>query len=499
MSIDSATTERPIVNHEYVEFRRRNPAVSDLVANAREAQQALRSDSQETVDELTAIIHQLVCEKSNTTKKWAGKAVIETGQGDVSDKIEKTKRVVDLIYEEMEGERSVGLLTDAGEDPVEIGKPVGVVGAHTPSTNCASTPVALALTILKGGNALIISPSPFAVETCNLVVGDIQNELENHGFPRHLIQSFSKPIRKDRTETLLRRADAIQVTGSPSQVEMGETCGTPNYCVSAGNTVGIVDPTANLTAAAEQIAHSAAFDNGLVCVCMSNILIPPILAHEFMAKLVAAGGYICSPDEIDSLRETLYDENRINPDCIGQSAEAIASMAGFGEELKEESFLVPVFDEVDLSDPLVRENLSPVVTLYKIPREDAVKTTNEITRNQGRGHSCAIYGDRDRAIEIAKQVDVCRVSLNQSSIGLSVGEQNRIETSLSLGCGTWGGNQTDGNITYENFINTTTLYDRVESSTRTHGSNPDQKSDSEDSSPVRRLLHHIGYTAGQKG
>ncbi|TYL37287.1 hypothetical protein CV102_18490 [Natronococcus pandeyae] len=436
-------------------------SVEKRLADAREAQHTVATGSQETVDELTRIVHRLVCDDSAVVRRWAEHAVAETSQGDVSDKLEKTTTVVDLMYAEMEGERSVGVVTDPAADPVKIGKPVGVIGAHTPSTNCAATPVALALTAFKGGNALIISPSPFAVETCELVVADIQAALEREGFPGELIQSLSAPIRKARTEQLLTHADAIQVTGSPSQVERGETCGTPNYCVGAGNTVGIVDPTADLAATAEYIAHSAAFDNGLVCVCMSNLLIPPGLAEEFMAELEAAGGYRCSAAETRRLRDTLYTDERINPDCIGQPATEIASMAGFGEQLDGDTFLVPVFDDVDLSDPLVRENLSPVATLYTVPRDEVVPTTNAITSYQGAGHSCAIYGARDRAIELADGIDVCRICRNQSSIGLSVGEGNRVETSLSLGCGTWGGNQTDGNITYEQFTNTTTLYDRV--------------------------------------
>lgn len=444
------------------DVHRRNRPVTDFLSAAREARRRLRPITQETVDELTAAVHRLVRDRSKTAPKWAETAVSETGYGDIDDKITKIRVVVDAMYEDMAGERSVGVLDDAATDPVEIGKPVGVVGAHTPSTNSASTPVALALTALKGGNALVISPSPFAVETCNAVVDDIQDALEEAGFPPRLVQSLSDPIRKDRTEGLLERADAIQVTGSPSQVERGETCGTPNYCVGAGNTVGIVDPTADAAAAAERIAHSAAFDNGLVCVCLSNLLVPPASADEIATELAAAGGYVCSESETDRLRATLFDDDGIDPDCIGRPAATIASMAGFGDDLEGESFLVPSFDAVDLDDPLVRENLSPVVTLYRIPPADATAVANAITSQQGRGHSCAVYGDRERAIEIAKRVDVCRVSVNQSSIELAVGDRNRIDTSLSLGCGTWGGNQTDENITYEQFTNTTTLCDRVD-------------------------------------
>lgn len=442
--------------------RQRDRTVTDYVADARTAQRRLPATSQETVDELTAVVHRLVCNRSEAALKWAETAVSETEQGNIDDKTEKIRTVVDSMYEDMAGDRSVGVLGDASTDPVEIGKPVGVVGAHTPSTNAASTPVALALTALKGGNALVISPSPFAVETCATVVGDVQDALEEAGFPRQLVQSLSAPIRKDRTTELFERADAIQVTGSPAQVELGETCGTPNYCVGAGNTVGIVDPTADLAAAAERIAHSAAFDNGLVCVCMSNVLVSPSRTDEFATELAAAGGYVCSESETDRLRETLFDGSRIDPDCIGQRATTIASMAGFGDALEAETFLVPTFDEVRLDDPLVRENLSPVVTLYSVPRAEFVATANEITNHQGRGHSCAVYGDRERAIEIAADVDVCRVALNHSSIGLSTGDRSRIDASLSLGCGTWGGNQADENITYEAFTNVTTLYDRVD-------------------------------------
>ena len=447
-------------------------SVDDVVANARTAQASLESGVQDTVDELTDVVRRFVCRTPGVPEKWAGQAVVETGQGDVDDKIEKVRRTTRLMHEEMTGDRSVGPVGDPGDDRFEVHKPVGVVGAHTPSTNCAATPVALALTALKGGNALVVSPSPRAVETCDMVVGDLQDALDARGFPRRLVQSLSAPIRKDRTEALLRRADAVQVTGSSAQVEMGQTCGTPNYCVGAGNTVGIVDPTATLASVAGHIAHSAAFDNGLVCVCMSDVLVPPGLADELAAGLAAAGGYVLDDDEADRLRKTLYDGDSINPACIGQPAETVASMAGFGEALDEEAFIVPRFDAVDLDDPLIGEDLSPVVALYEVPREDAATTTNRITRRQGRGHSCAVYGDRDRAVELATRIDVCRIVLNQSSIALSIGAHNRVETSLSLGCGTWGGNQTDENVTYEQFTNTTTLYDRVDDAPRSRQPTP---------------------------
>ena len=454
-----SSSERCAVSLESVEPTSSTRPVAEVVSLAREARRERRPVSQETVDELTSIVHRAVSRRPGLVEKWAKKAVAETGQGNGVDKVEKIERVVESMFREMEDQRSVGILGHPDDDPLEIGKPVGVVGAHTPSTNCAATPVALALTALKGGNALVVSPSPYAVETCDVIVGDLQDELEREGFPPQLVQSLTSPIRKDRTEELLQRADAIQVTGSPAQVEMGQTCGTPNYSVGAGNTVGIIDPSAIPRRAAEHIAHSASFDNGLVCVCMSNVLVPPEVAEPFETELAAAGGYICSGSETDRLRATLFDGDSVDSESIGQPAATIASSAGFGGDFDDERFLVAPFDEVALDDPLVRENLSPVVTLYRVASDEAVETTNRITRHQGSGHSCAVYGDRDRAVEIAERVDVCRIVRNQSSIGLCIGDETSAETSLSLGCGTWGGNQTDGNITYERFTNTTTHYE----------------------------------------
>jgi sulfoacetaldehyde dehydrogenase len=422
--------------------------------------------TQAEVDETVERIAWAICQEDRP-EELARLAVTETDMGTVDGKIEKTRSILRSTVDDLQDEQSVGIRNrDEETGVVEIAKPVGVVGALTPSTNPVGTPAFLAMLAVKGRNAIVVSPSPLAAETCEAVIGDVQDALEACGFPRTLVQMLPRPITKDRSFELVERVDLAQVTGSPSNVRAGEESGTPNYCVGEGNNIAIVDPSADLESAVEAIHHAGAFDNGLPCTSTSNVLVPKSISDELIAELETAGAYVCTGTETAALRNALFTDGHLRRDLVGQSVASIAAAAGLSREAQAASLLVPVVDRVGEEEPLSGEKLSPVVTLHELDAiEAAGHVANRILRYEGRGHSCVVYtSESDRAVKIGEQVEVCRVGVNQSSMALAASFQNGIRATYSLGGGTWAGNQLDENLSYEQFITSTRVFRPIDRS-----------------------------------
>jgi sulfoacetaldehyde dehydrogenase len=365
----------------------------------------------------------------------------------------------------MLGEPTVGVVDrDPDLGTHTIAKPVGVVGALTPSTNPVGTPVALAMFAVKGRNPIVISPSPAAEETTREIVAAIQSQLETVEAPPELVQMVDPPITKAKANELLERADLVQVTGSENNVEAGQTVGTPNLCVGEGNVVCLVERTADIESTAEQIAHSAAFDNGLTCLNVNSLIAQHPITPRLIDALEARGGYVCTDEETAKLRATLFEEGTLRTEVVGRSAGELAGIAGLSEAARDASYLLVEPREADTEDPLCGEKLSPVVAVYERRELDRmVDLTNAILEYEGRGHSCVIYtGQPDRAVEVGKRVDVCRLGVNQSSIELAGSFENDLAFTFSLGGGPMAGNQVDENITFEHFVTTTTVSEPID-------------------------------------
>jgi len=452
------------MEHSEPKVRSRRDDVAECVSASRRAASDIEDVDQQAVDNAVEAIAWALC-RGERPRELAELTIDETGRGNLEDKVEKTEQILRATLEDLRGEPSVGVIDrDEEQGVVEIAKPVGVVGALVPSTNSIGTPAFLAMIAVKGRNALVLSPSPSATETCDRVVGYVRAALEACGFPRDLVQTLPRPITKERAFTLMDEVDVVQVTGSKANVRAGQESGTPNYCVGEGNTVALVDSSADLELAARTIEHAVTYDNGLVCLSVSNVLVSRDVREKLVDALEAVGGYVCTESETAALRETLFADGGIRTPVVGKSARQIASDADLSQDAREASFLLAPIDTVGENEMLSGEKLSPTASLYEFEDfEDALEVTDRILRYEGRGHSCVLYTeDERRAVEVGDRVDVCRLGVNHSSVALAGGFENGARATFALGGGTWAGNQLDENLTYEHFIDTTRVFHPVD-------------------------------------
>jgi sulfoacetaldehyde dehydrogenase len=436
--------------------------VAELIENAEAAMAEIGDYDQEYTDELVQAVAWAVYPEEHA-REISEVAVETTGLGNVDDKVSKKRRKTKGTLSDVLGEPSVGVIDrDEESGLVEIAKPVGVVGAVVPSTNPGATPANLAMMALKGRNAIVLSPSPGGVETCELVVEYIHEELEKVGAPTDLVQMVPRPIDKATTYELMDRVDLLQVTGSASNVERGEQSGTPNYCVGEGNAVSVVDSTADLPATAERIQQSKTFDYATSCSSDNSAVVVEDVYEDFLAALEAEGGYVCDEDERAKLEATMFPEGHgsLSGEVVGQPPADIAAAADLGPEAQEASFFVAEGEGVGPDHPLSGEKISVVLTVYETPDfEAALDRTGEILDFEGTGHSCGLHTTSEEHIErIGHEVDVARLLINQPQCYGNGGNfDNGLDFTLSMGAGTWGGNQTDENINYTHFLNMTTV------------------------------------------
>lgn len=439
-------------------------AVSERIMTARDAMTEFENSSQGTVDDAVAAVAWAVCQ-DGACRTFAEHAVEETGMGNVSDKVEKTETIVRGALSDMAGARTVGVVNhDPTQGLTEIAEPVGVVGALTPSTNPVGTPVTLAMCAVKGRNAIVISPSPGAVETTEMIVQAIREQLDAVGAPPDLVSMVPPPITKPKAYELLDRVDLVQVTGSANNVEAGRTADTPDLCVGEGNVVCLVDESTAPAATADDIAHSASFDHGLTCLNANSLVANDGVRDQLIDALEARGGYLCTEAETDRVRGVLFADGELRSAAIGQSAGELASRADLPEAAAESSFLLVQPRGIGSDEPLCGEKLSPVVAVYDRPTfDEMLETTNAILRYEGKGHSCMVYtADRERVMTAGDRLDVHRIGRNQSSIELSGSFDNVVRFSFSLGGGPMGGSIVDENISYEHFFTTKKVVEPID-------------------------------------
>jgi sulfoacetaldehyde dehydrogenase len=434
-----------------------------LVARARLAQEAFAGASQQTVDLAVTAAGWAVMEPGRN-RALAEQAVRDTGFGSVDDKIAKNHRKTLGLLRDLQGARSVGLLSeDAAAGVIEIARPVGVVAAITPSTHPVAAPINNIINALKGRNAIVLAPSPKALGVCALLLGYVHDELAKLGLPPDLAQMLPPPASKALTGELMRQADLVVATGSQANVRAAYSSGTPALGVGMGNVAAIVTPSADFRAAAAHIAASKTFDNATSCSSENSLVVIGEAWRPLLAALAAEGGVLATPDERSRLEASMFPSGALSPAVVGQSAPRLAQLAGLDRDgYATCRFIMTRVDasEVGVRHPLSGEKLSPVLSLYPAADFDAaVAQVRAIYDYQGKGHSVGVHGaSPEEILRLGEELPVARVIVDQShSLAVSGSFDNGLPFSMSIGCGTWGGNGFSENLTYRHFLNITRI------------------------------------------
>lgn len=432
--------------------------VGDLVARARAAQEAIADWDQDRVDELVTAVGWAIV-GGDHPETLARLAVDEGGFGTYEDKVTKIHRRVTGLLADMRSIRTVGVVE---EDParglVKIAKPVGVVAALIPTTGPDATPPMKTLMALKGRNAIIIAPHPRTRRTSDLAVTYMRAACAQVGAPEDLIQGLASPS-MDTTRELMSQVDLIVATGGAAMVKAAYSSGTPAYGVGVGNSVHVVDETADLADAAATIAAGKTFDLATSCLADNSLVLADAIYKTMLARLQASGGYLCSADEKARLQVAMWPDGGHIPTLgvIAKSAQHIAALAGI--DLPEDTtFLMVEEDGTGKNHPFSGEKLSVVLAVYRYGNDinEAVRIVNSITAYQGLGHTCGIHTSSDEHVDaLAFGTRTARVMVNQNLNEGAGSARNGLPFTLSLSCGTWGGNITTENVNARHFVNIT--------------------------------------------
>jgi sulfoacetaldehyde dehydrogenase len=399
--------------------------------------------------------------KPEHARELAVAAVHDTGLGNVPDKITKNQRKTFGTLRDLLRVKTVGVIEeDRARGIVKYAKPVGVVGAITPSTNPAATPVNKAMMAIKGRNAVIIAPSPAGWSATARAVELMRAELEKIGLPADLLQVLPAPVNKALTQALMQTCDLVVATGSQNNVRSAYSSGTPAIGVGTGNVPVIVDSSADLDDAAEKICASKIFDNATSCSSENSVVILGDVYDKALAGLQAVGGYLADGKEKQAIRQALWVDGQLNRKLIAKDADVFAREVGLGPQAQQAKFFMVEDDGVGPDHPFSDEKLSLVLTVYRAADfDEALARTRAVLDYVGRGHSCGIHTkDLSHARRLAEELEVVRVLVNQAhTFGNGGGFDNGLNFTLSMGCGTWGGNSISENLNYRHFINITHL------------------------------------------
>ncbi|MGA7112881.1 MAG: aldehyde dehydrogenase family protein [Pseudolabrys sp.] len=434
--------------------------VDELVRRGRAAMASFAEADQARVDEaVTALAWSLY--NPGHARELADLAVKDTQLGNVPDKIIKKQRKTFGTLRDLLRVKSVGIIEeDKKLGIVKYAKPIGLVCAITPSTNPGATPVNKAMMAIKGRNAIIIAASPAGLRTTARTVEFMRAELKKIGLPEDLVQILPPPASKDMTQALMQAADLVVATGSQDNVRRAYSSGTPAIGVGTGNVPVIVDETADLDDAAKKICASKIFDNATSCSSENSVVLVDAVYDKAIAALERAGGYMASPTEKAKIQAALWPDGKLSRTLIARDADVFARGCGLSDTAQSRKFFMVEETGVGRGFPFSSEKLSLVLTVYRAKDFDAaIVRANEILAQQGRGHSVGLHTkDMSRGRMLAECSDVVRVLVNQAhTFGNGGGFDNGLNFTLSMGCGTWGGNSITDNLNYRHFLNITHL------------------------------------------
>ena len=435
------------------------------IEKVRKAQQEFSKYTQEQVDK----IFQAAAIAANQNRiPLAKMAVEETGMGIVEDKVIKNHYAAEYVYNKYKDIKTCGVLEqDDNYGIKKIAEPIGVIAAVIPTTNPTSTAIFKTLIALKTRNGIIISPHPRAKQSTIAAAKIVLEAAVKAGAPEGIISWIDVPS-LELTNVLMQSADIILATGGPGMVKAAYSSGKPALGVGPGNTPAVIDETANIVLAVNSIIHSKTFDNGMICASEQSVIVSDKIYDRVREEFMRRGCYLLNAEETEKVRKTIIINGALNAKIVGQSAYTIAKLAGVDvdENIK---ILVGEVESVELSEEFAHEKLSPVLAMYKASSfDDALSKAYRLIEDGGLGHTSSLYintvTEKEKIEKFYNTMKTCRVLINTPSSQGGIGDiyNFKLAPSLTLGCGTWGGNSVSENVGVKHLINIKTVAERRE-------------------------------------
>ena len=440
-------------------------SLQNTITRVRKAQEEFSKFSQEKVDE---IFKAAAIAANQARIPLAQMAVEETGMGVVEDKIIKNHYAAEYIYNKYKNEKTVGVVEEDNYYGIKkVLEPIGVIGAVIPTTNPTSTAIFKTLICLKTRNGIIISPHPRAKASTIAAAKVVLEAAVKAGAPEGIIGWIDVPS-LELTNTLMQSVDTILATGGPGMVKSAYSSGKPALGVGAGNTPAIIDESADIILAVNSIIHSKTFDNGMICASEQSVIVLDKVYDAVKAEFAKRGCYILNSEEIEKVRKAIIINGALNAKIVGQSAYNIAKLAGV-EVPETAKILIGEVESVDLSEEFAHEKLSPVLAMYKAKDfEDALAKAKQLIADGGLGHTSSLYintlTQKEKIEEFYSNMKTCRVLINTPSSQGGIGDlyNFKLAPSLTLGCGSWGGNSVSENVGIKHLLNIKTVAERRE-------------------------------------
>ena len=448
-------------------MKKKNQSVEDLlkkIADLKKAQKVFATYTQEQVDK---IFLAAASAANNARIPLAKQAVEESGIGIVEDKVIKNHFAAEYIYNAYRDTQTVGVLEeDKAYGIKKIAEPIGLVGAIIPTTNPTSTAIFKILISLKTRNAVIISPHPRS-KKCTAEAARIINEAAiKAGAPKGIIYCIEEPT-LELTNLVMKESDITLATGGPGMVKAAYSSGKPAIGVGAGNCPAVIDESADILSAVSSIIHSKTFDNGVICASEQSVTVLESIYEKVKKEFIYRGCYFLKGDEVDKMRNTILINGALNAKIVGQSAYKIAKLAGF-DVPENTKILIGEVESVGLEEAFAHEKLSPVLGMYKAKSfKDATAKAETLVENGGVGHTASLYIDvnqKEKVDLFANTMKACRILINTPSAHGGIGDlyNFKLQPSLTLGCGSWGGNSISENIGVKHLMNIKTVAERRE-------------------------------------
>ena len=439
--------------------------LTKTLEKVKNAQKEFSKYSQEQVDK----IFQAAAIAANEARiPLAKMAVEETGMGIVEDKVIKNHYAAEYIYNKYKNEKTCGVIyQDDSYGIKKIAEPVGIVAAVIPTTNPTSTAIFKTLIALKTRNGIIISPHPRAKKSTIEAAKTVLEAAVKAGAPEGIIAWIDVPS-LELTNMLMQSADIILATGGPGMVKSAYSSGKPALGVGAGNTPAVIDESANVILAVNSIIHSKTFDNGMICASEQSVIVSDKIYDKVKDEFVKRGCYILNPEETEKVRKTIIINGALNAKIVGQKAHTIAELAGVSVP-ENTKILIGEVERIDLSEEFAHEKLSPVLAMYKSSSfDDALEKAYRLIEDGGLGHTSSLYvntvTEKEKIEKFYSKMKTCRVLVNTPSSQGGIGDlyNFKLTPSLTLGCGTWGGNSVSENVGIKHLLNIKTVAERRE-------------------------------------